>query len=116
MPLHPACSLCRQVEDIVELEADSDSTRPAFAIGVDHKARQVGDKGAGRPNWSWQLGEPGLDQASIVNGVAPCAASAAAGSAVHPIDRPHVAPLQVVLAFRGTTDLNDMLTDACATW
>jgi hypothetical protein len=50
-----------KVEDIVELKADSDSTRPAYAIGVDHKARQV------------------------------------------------------VLAFRGTTDLNDMLTDACAT-
>lgn len=24
--------------------------------------------------------------------------------------------MQVVLAFRGTTDLNDMLTDACAVW
>lgn len=56
-----AAAVSCKVEDIVELEADSDSTRPAFAIGVDHKARQV------------------------------------------------------VLAFRGTTDLNDMLTDACAT-
>lgn len=72
VPLHPACSLSRQVEDIVELEADSDSTRPAFAIGVDHKARQVGHTGGGRPNWSWQLGRFGLEQASIANGVARC--------------------------------------------
>lgn len=35
--------LCK-AEDIVELQADSDSTRPAYAIGVDHKARQVGGR------------------------------------------------------------------------
>ncbi|KAI7845000.1 hypothetical protein COHA_001366 [Chlorella ohadii] len=56
-----AAAVSCKVEDIVELKAESDRTRPAYVIGVDHKARQV------------------------------------------------------VLAFRGTTDLDDMLTDACAT-
>lgn len=100
-PTHFCRCCCRQVDNILELKADSDSTRPAYAVGVDHKARQVSIPEGCIDEWSGRS-------------CPTCECSHASETASR---LPHIASAtQVVLAFRGTTDLNDMLTDACATW
>ncbi len=119
------------MEDIVELKAESDRTRPAYVIGVDHKARQVGT-GQGRAGPVCLCGatracrmlaaaaclryllevqqKPGLLGATFPTLAHPWTPG------THQYSPPRTQDMQVVLAFRGTTDLDDMLTDACATW